>query len=71
MAKKKAKTKKNSFWIQKAISKPGALKRQLNIPEDEKIPASILEKASKAKGTLGKRARLAKTLKKISKRKKK
>ena len=49
-------------WIQKAISKPGALKKQLGVPADKKIPAKTLNKAVKAPGKLGQRARLAKTL---------
>lgn len=49
-------------WIQKAISKPGALKKQLGVPVDKKIPAKKLDKAAKAPGKLGQRARLAKTL---------
>jgi hypothetical protein len=50
-------------WIQKAISKPGALHKQLGVPEGKKIPAKKLAKAAKAPGKLGQRARLAKTLK--------
>jgi len=49
-------------WIQKAIKKPGALKKQLGVPESKNIPAKKLEKAAKAPGKLGQRARLAKTL---------
>ena len=49
-------------WIQKAIKKPGALHRALGVPQDKKIPAARLEKAAKAPGKLGQRARLAKTL---------
>lgn len=49
-------------WIQKAISKPGVLKKELGVPADKKIPAKKLEKAAKAPGKLGQRARLAKTL---------
>jgi hypothetical protein len=50
-------------WIQKAISKPGALHKQLGVPEGKKIPAKKLAKAATAPGKLGQRARLAKTLK--------
>lgn len=50
-------------WIQKAIKKPGALKKSLGIKKNKLIPTSILTKAAKAPGALGKRARLAKTLK--------
>lgn len=49
-------------WIQKAIKKPGALHRSLGVPMDKKIPSSKLNKAAKAPGKLGQRARLAKTL---------
>jgi hypothetical protein len=49
-------------WIQKAISKPGALKKALGVSANKKIPAKTLEKATHAKGKLGQRARLAKTL---------
>ena len=49
-------------WIQKAISKKGALHKQLGVPADKKIPAKTLAKAAKAPGKLGQRARLAKTL---------
>ncbi len=49
-------------WIQKAISKPGALKKQLGVAADKKIPAKTLAKAAKAPGKPGQRARLAKTL---------
>ena len=50
------------MWIQKAILKPGALKKQLGVPAEKKIPAKTLAKAAKAPGKLGQRARLAKTL---------
>lgn len=49
-------------WIQKAIKKPGALHRSLGVPMGKKIPSSKLNKAAKAPGKLGQRARLAKTL---------
>lgn len=50
-------------WIQKAIEKPGALRKSLGVKEGEKIPAKKLAKAAEAPGKLGKRARLAQTLK--------
>ena len=50
-------------WIQGAIKKPGALKKSLGVSADKPIPAAKLEKASKAPGKMGQRARLAKTLK--------
>ena len=49
-------------WIQKAIKKPGALHRDLGIPEGEKIPVEMIRKAAKRKGKVGDRARLALTL---------
>jgi len=54
-------------WIQKAIKKPGALRKSLGVKEGEKIPAKKLAKAAKAPGTMGKRARLAQTLKGLKK----
>ena len=54
-------------WIQKAISKPGALKSSLGVKKSEKIPAKKLAAAAKKPGTLGKRARLAETLKGLKK----
>jgi len=61
----------NKKWIQNAISKPGALHQKLHIPENETIPTSVLNEAAKKGGTLGKEARLAKTLKKLSANKRK
>ena len=49
-------------WIQKAIKHPGALKEALHVPMGKAIPAKKLNKAAKAPGKLGQRARLAKTL---------
>ena len=57
--------KKN--WIAGAIKKPGALHKELGIPKDKKIPEKKLAKAAKAGGKLGKRARLAETLKSFKK----
>ena len=50
-------------WIQKAIKHPGALHRELGVPQGKKIPAKMLAAAAKKGGKLGKRARLAQTLK--------
>ena len=36
-------------WIQKAVNKPGTLHRQLDIPKDEKIPMTLLNRIIKAK----------------------
>lgn len=46
-------------WIGKIKLKKGALREELGVGEDKKIPMPMLEKAAKAKGKLGKRARLA------------
>jgi hypothetical protein len=54
-------------WIQKAIKKPGALKKELGVPAGKKIPSSKLAAAAKKPGKLGKRARLAETLKGLKK----
>jgi hypothetical protein len=52
-------------WIQKAISKPGALKKALHVPAGKKIPAGKLAAAAKKGGKVGQRARLAMTLRKL------
>lgn len=52
-----------AHWIQNAIKYPGALHRQLGVPQGKKIPSGKLNAAAKSGGVLGKRARLAKTLK--------
>lgn len=54
-------------WIQKAIKKPGSLHKELGVPEGKKIPAKKLNAAAKKGGLEGKRANLAKTLKKLNK----
>ena len=56
-------------WIAGAIKKPGALRRELGVTKGEKIPAKKLAAAAKKPGVEGKRARLAETLKKLSKKK--
>jgi hypothetical protein len=56
-----------SKWIQKAVTKPGALKKALGVKKGEKIPAGKLAKAAKAPGKMGQRARLAQTLRKLGK----
>jgi len=71
--KKKPQAKKKSGkWIQKIKMKKGALSKQLGIPEKEDIPVRKLKAAAKKKGNskLAKRARLALTLKKLSKKRK-
>jgi hypothetical protein len=54
-------------WIQKAIKKPGALKKAMGVKAGEKIPAKKLAAAAKAPGKMGQRARLAQTLSKLKK----
>ena len=60
MAKKK--------WIQKAIKKPGALRKELGVKKGKKLPAKKLAAAAKKGGKLGQRARLAQTLGKMRKK---
>ncbi len=54
-------------WIGGAIKHPGALHRELHVPQDKKIPKGKLEKAAHKGGKLGRRARLAETLEKMKK----
>lgn len=58
-------------WIAGALAKhkPGSLHRQLGVPEGETIPVRTLEVAAKAGGLVGKRARLALTLRRLGRRK--
>ena len=57
--------KKSKKWIQKLRLKRGALHRQLRIPLNQKIPLSVLHKAAKAPGILGRRARFALNMRKF------
>ena len=52
-------------WIQKMHMKKGALHEEMGIAKGKKIPAKKLAAAAKEGGKLGKRARLAETLKKM------
>lgn len=54
-------------WIAGAIKKPGSLRATLKVKKGQKIPEKKLDAAAKKPGVEGKRARLAKTLKKINK----
>jgi hypothetical protein len=54
-------------WIQKAIKKPGALRKEMGVKKGEKIPVKALATAAKKSGVTGKRARLAQTLRKLGK----
>jgi hypothetical protein len=55
--------KKN--WIAGAIKHPGSLRKSLGVKEGETIPAKKLSAAAQKGGKLGKRARLAQTLRKL------
>jgi hypothetical protein len=52
-------------WIQKAIKKPGALRKSLGVKAGQKIPAKTLAAAAKKPGVMGRRARLVNTLSKF------
>lgn len=56
------KKKSDKDWIKGAIKKPGALRKELGVKGDKKIPAKKLNAAAKKAGKEGQRARLAKTL---------
>lgn len=53
-------------FIAGAIKHPGALRKSLGVKKGETIPSGKLAKAAAAGGTMGRRARLAQTLKKLS-----
>lgn len=55
----------NRHWITGAIKHPGALHREMGVPAGQKIPEKRLAAASKKGGKLGRRARLAQTLKRM------
>lgn len=56
-------------FIQKATAKnKGALRKELGAKKGKSIPTKTLNAAAKKGGKLGKRAKLAKTLKKIGAR---
>ena len=65
--KKKKKAKKN--WIQGAVKRPGALRKKLGVAKGKKISESQLNKAAKSKNpTTRRQANLAKTFKKMNRR---
>ena len=49
-------------WISGAIKHPGSLHRMLRVPQGQNIPVAKIDAAAEKGGVLGKRARLAKTL---------
>jgi predicted transcriptional regulator len=73
---------RRQYWIQKAITKEGGLRRQLGIPQEKSIPSSTLKKIIKAQTwkvakidglkkitpKLKKRATLALTLRRFKRR---
>lgn len=54
-------------FIQKAIKHPGALHKELHVPEGKKIPQKKLNTAANKGGKLGQRARFAKILENLHK----
>lgn len=52
-------------WIQQAIQKPGALRKSLKAKSGKNIPVKSLKSASHKGGKMGRRARLALTLRKF------
>lgn len=56
-------------WIKGAIKKPGALRKTAGVKMGEKISATKLNELAKKPGVTGQRARLAKTLAKMGKKK--
>jgi hypothetical protein len=46
-------------WIQKAIKKPGSLRKTVGVKKGQKISLSKLHELAKKPGIMGKRARLA------------
>lgn len=62
-----AKGGKVDNWIAGAIKKRGALREELGVSEGKTIPAKKLAAAAKKPGKLGRRARLAETLKGLGK----
>ena len=56
-------------WIKGAIKHPGALHKELGVPEGKKIPEKKINKAAHSDNpSLAKKANLAKTLSKLHKR---
>ncbi len=62
----KGKKKDNKKWIQKAIKRPGALRKKAGVKKDEKISISKLKSMSKSKNPRTKKqAQLALTFRKM------
>lgn len=62
--------RKPKMFIAGAIKHPGALRKELHVKKGHNIPVSKLKAAEKKGGIIAKRARLAETLRKLSKHKK-
>ncbi|MGH8260336.1 MAG: hypothetical protein ACREUG_11660 [Steroidobacteraceae bacterium] len=60
-----ARKKLGDHFIQGAIKHPGALHRELGVPQGQKIPQAKIAAAAKKGGKLGQRARFAETLGKL------
>jgi hypothetical protein len=54
-------------WIAGAVKHPGALHRELGVPQGQKIPAGKIAAAAKKGGKLGQRARFAQNVKGLGK----
>lgn len=63
--------KKKKYWIAGAIKKKGSLRKTLGKKKGEKVTLAEAKAAGKKSGKTGKRGRLATTLIKLSRRKKK
>lgn len=53
------------YWIKGAIKHPGSLRRSLHVKKGQRIPMAKLTHAAHMKGKMGRRARLALTLRKM------
>jgi hypothetical protein len=59
--------KKHGKWIAEAVQHPGALRKELKVPEGKNIPAKKLEIKKSDTPLMRKRKTLAKTLKGFNK----
>ena len=56
----------NGHWMAAAVKRPGALHRNLGIPQGEKIPAKTLARAADSTdSTIAKEASLAETFRRL------
>lgn len=61
--------KSGGKWIQGAIKRPGALRKSAGVKKGQKIPKKKLRSMAKKGGKTGQRARLALTLSKMNRKK--